>query len=110
MMEAARTSETLVNLYQTTWRYNPEDSHLHNKLYDPLETFWYILLLSNTWAASFEVINKLSARVNHLPEKRTEINVKLKNMVMINLVLNLTNQVGVSGYKLCIKIFLKCRD
>jgi hypothetical protein len=29
MMEAARTSETLVNLYQTTRRYNPEDSHLH---------------------------------------------------------------------------------
>jgi hypothetical protein len=28
MMEAARTSETLVNFYQTTWRYNPEDSHL----------------------------------------------------------------------------------
>jgi hypothetical protein len=30
MMEAARTSETLVNFYQTTRRYNPEDSHLHN--------------------------------------------------------------------------------
>jgi hypothetical protein len=28
MMEAARTSETLVKLYQTTWYYNPEDSHL----------------------------------------------------------------------------------
>jgi hypothetical protein len=28
MMGAARTSETLVNFYQTTWRYNPEDSHL----------------------------------------------------------------------------------
>jgi hypothetical protein len=28
MMEAARTSETLVNFYQTTWRCNPEDSHL----------------------------------------------------------------------------------
>jgi hypothetical protein len=27
-MEAARTSETLVNFYQTTRRYNPEDSHL----------------------------------------------------------------------------------
>jgi hypothetical protein len=26
MMEAARTSETLENLYQTTRRYNPEDS------------------------------------------------------------------------------------
>jgi hypothetical protein len=27
MMEAARTSGILVNFYQTTWRYNPEDSH-----------------------------------------------------------------------------------
>jgi hypothetical protein len=31
MMEAARTSETLVNFYQTALRYNPEDSHLLNK-------------------------------------------------------------------------------
>jgi hypothetical protein len=29
MMEAASTSETSVNFYQTTWCYNPEDSHLH---------------------------------------------------------------------------------
>jgi hypothetical protein len=29
MMEAVRTSETLVNFYQTTWCYNPEDSNLH---------------------------------------------------------------------------------
>jgi hypothetical protein len=28
MMEATRTSETFVNFYQTTRRYNPEDSHL----------------------------------------------------------------------------------
>jgi hypothetical protein len=28
MMEAARTSETLVNFYQTTRHYNPKDSHL----------------------------------------------------------------------------------
>jgi hypothetical protein len=27
VMEAARTSETLVNFHQTTRRYNPEDSH-----------------------------------------------------------------------------------
>jgi hypothetical protein len=27
-MEAAWTSETSVNFYQTTRRYNPEDSHL----------------------------------------------------------------------------------
>jgi hypothetical protein len=28
LMEAARTSETLVNFYQTTRYYNPEDSNL----------------------------------------------------------------------------------
>jgi hypothetical protein len=28
MMAAARTSETLINFYQTTRRFNPEDSHL----------------------------------------------------------------------------------
>jgi hypothetical protein len=27
-MEAARASKTLVNFYQTTRHYNPEDSHL----------------------------------------------------------------------------------
>jgi hypothetical protein len=32
MMDAARTSETLVNFYQTTRRYNPEDSHLRSLL------------------------------------------------------------------------------
>jgi hypothetical protein len=30
MMEAASTSETSLNFYQATRRYNPEDSHLHN--------------------------------------------------------------------------------
>jgi hypothetical protein len=29
MMEAARIPETLVNFYQTTRLYIPEDSHLH---------------------------------------------------------------------------------
>jgi hypothetical protein len=28
-METARTFETLVNFYQTTRRYNPEDSHFY---------------------------------------------------------------------------------
>jgi hypothetical protein len=29
MMEAVQTSETSVNLYHSTWHYNPEDSCLH---------------------------------------------------------------------------------
>jgi hypothetical protein len=29
MMEAESTSETSAHFYQTTWRYNPEDSYLH---------------------------------------------------------------------------------
>jgi hypothetical protein len=32
MMEAASTSETSVNFYQTTRRNTPEDSHLHISL------------------------------------------------------------------------------
>jgi hypothetical protein len=41
-MEAARTSETLVNFYQTTQRYNPEDSHL------PLLVVFLLLLTTST--------------------------------------------------------------
>jgi hypothetical protein len=32
MMEAVRASETSVNSYQSTRRYNPEDSHLGTEL------------------------------------------------------------------------------
>jgi hypothetical protein len=32
-MEAASTSETSVNFYQTTWRNNPEDSHIQTVSY-----------------------------------------------------------------------------
>jgi hypothetical protein len=31
MVEAVSTSETSVNFYQTKWRNNPEDSHLHTR-------------------------------------------------------------------------------
>jgi hypothetical protein len=36
MMEAAMTSETMVNFYQTTQCYNPEDSHLRTHHRDNL--------------------------------------------------------------------------
>jgi hypothetical protein len=39
MMEAARTSETLVNFYKTTRRYNPEDSHLHTRCRENLKSY-----------------------------------------------------------------------
>jgi hypothetical protein len=39
MMEAARTSETSVNFYQTTWRYNSEDSYLHTRRRENLKSY-----------------------------------------------------------------------
>jgi hypothetical protein len=33
MKEAARTSKTFLNFYQTTWSYNPENSHLQFACY-----------------------------------------------------------------------------
>jgi hypothetical protein len=39
MMEAARTSETLVNFYQTTRRYNPEDSRLRTHRLENLKSY-----------------------------------------------------------------------
>jgi hypothetical protein len=39
MMEAARTSETLVNFYQTTQCYNPEDSNLHTHRRENLKSY-----------------------------------------------------------------------
>jgi hypothetical protein len=38
MMEVACTSETLVNFYQTTRRYNPEDSHLRTRRRENLKS------------------------------------------------------------------------
>jgi hypothetical protein len=38
MMEAASTSETSVNVYQTTWRNNPEDSHIYTSRHENLKS------------------------------------------------------------------------
>jgi hypothetical protein len=39
MMEAARTSETLVNFYQNIRRYNPEDSNLRTHRRQNLKSY-----------------------------------------------------------------------
>jgi hypothetical protein len=46
-MEAARTSETLVNFYQTTRRYNPEDSHLRTHRRENLKSYNFCFVLRN---------------------------------------------------------------
>jgi hypothetical protein len=38
-IEAAMTSETLVNFYQTTRRYNPEESHLRTHRRENLKSY-----------------------------------------------------------------------
>jgi hypothetical protein len=39
MMEAANTSVTSVNFYQSTRRYNPEDIHLHTRRRENLKSY-----------------------------------------------------------------------
>jgi hypothetical protein len=39
MMEAASATETSVNFYQTTRRYNPEDSHLRTHRRENLKSY-----------------------------------------------------------------------
>jgi hypothetical protein len=41
-MAAASTAETPVNFYQTTRRYNPEDSHLHTHRRETLKSYLVI--------------------------------------------------------------------
>jgi hypothetical protein len=43
MMEAASTSETSVNFYQTTGRYDPEDSYLHTRRRENLKCHFFLL-------------------------------------------------------------------
>jgi hypothetical protein len=46
-MEAARTSVTLVNCYQTTRCYNPEDSNLHTHCRENLKSHLFNIVLKN---------------------------------------------------------------
>jgi hypothetical protein len=47
VMETARTSETLVNFYQTTRRYNPEESHLRTHRRENLKFYLGVNTLRN---------------------------------------------------------------
>jgi hypothetical protein len=57
IMEAARTSETLVNFYQTTRRYNPEDSHLHTHRRENLKSYAEKYIMRNsTLSAIYKIL------------------------------------------------------
>jgi hypothetical protein len=45
MMGAARIFETVVNLYQTTGYYNPEDRHLCTHRLENLKSYYHISYL-----------------------------------------------------------------
>jgi hypothetical protein len=59
MMETARTSETLVNFYQTTRRYNPEDSHLRTHRRENLKSYVRKWLSSGTAPCSLVEVYQL---------------------------------------------------
>jgi hypothetical protein len=49
MMEAARTSDTLVNFYQSTRRYNPEDSHVRTHRRENLKSYLFRNLFNDAF-------------------------------------------------------------
>jgi hypothetical protein len=55
MMEAASTSEMLVNFYQTTQHYNPEGSHLHSNFVFTNKTYTGKKPSVATWGESWVV-------------------------------------------------------
>jgi hypothetical protein len=75
-MEAARASETLVNIYQTTRRYNPEDSHFRTHRRENLKSYIF-----SSWIFYFRIetaVFPTSARIIPLDlasqNVKTEVN------------------------------------
>jgi hypothetical protein len=62
MMEAAWTSETPVNVYQTTQRNNPEDSHLNNRRRENLKYH----LDSSLFTMADDIFGTLESLKTHL--------------------------------------------
>jgi hypothetical protein len=62
MMEAASTSETLVNFYQSIQHYNPEDSHLHTTISFTRKTngIYFNYKLCKNLASHYQYVKDLS--------------------------------------------------
>jgi hypothetical protein len=59
MMEAVQTSETLVNSYQSTRRYNPEDSHLHSHCRENLKSSFMTLKMIPAICKTFDNLSNI---------------------------------------------------
>jgi hypothetical protein len=84
MMEAARTSETFVNFYQTTRCYNPEDSNLHTHRRENLKSYLTFIIFhgplrhgSAVGTSGGSLIVKKNAEENILYIKIPTVNNKL---------------------------------
>jgi hypothetical protein len=78
MMEAARTSETLVNFYQTTRRYNSKDSHLLTNRRENLKLMRGLYRRSFFFQAVFFLMSKAFRSLASTPSSRMQIYVDLR--------------------------------
>jgi hypothetical protein len=63
MIEAVWNSETLVNLHQNIWHYNPEDSHPHTH---PCENFKsYLVILAVVLVTNIFECNEIVVKCKH---------------------------------------------
>jgi hypothetical protein len=62
MMEAVRTSETLVNFCQSTRPYNPEDNHFRTHRRENLKSYKYLIVLR--WSFLYSVTRQTNALVS----------------------------------------------
>jgi hypothetical protein len=107
-MEAARTCETLVNVYQTTRRYNPEDSHLYtttfldnlklNTLHE-IRRYFDVLFIRNAYDG-----------FANCPSLLETVGITVANKNLETLVLSFHTQFSRSKYPflLCVQLSVRC--
>jgi hypothetical protein len=74
-METARTSDTLVNFYQTTRRYNPEDGHIRTHHRENVKS--YLILYAYDQVIIAESEDALQIAVNELNKIVKKYDVKI---------------------------------
>jgi hypothetical protein len=89
MMEAASTSETSVNVYQTTRRNNPEDSHLYH--FHCLPRFTIFTIICTRKRMDTLKIRSLLFRLPRLPRCSF---VQVKSIVVKLIILEILNCIG----------------